>query len=188
MKLSLTYKILFLGLMFFAPLARAQNNVTLPHEKLPYIDRDADGINDVFQYKWGERLITHYKNHQSENSQSNFNNADDKDKKSQNRIRWILTNMTQNGLVDVNGDGRWDMTVQEYLRRHYKGFDINGDGRPDAGSLERILKYLRERREWMKEVRINIRHNLPPFPDKNSDGIPDNLPEGFWRGINNGRP
>jgi hypothetical protein len=188
MKNFMIHVLSFLLLLCMTVTAQTERKVVLQKLNIPFIDRNGDGVNDVLQYQWGERLAARSQSQKkrlqglSADSVKKSRKTDDK---SASRFETVdVYGILKNGdkKVDANRDGTVDMTVQEYLDRHFRGFDDDGDGLPEVDYGERISKYMREMHQWLSQVRENVRNKKEPFPDVNSDGVPDNLPEGLWRG------
>ena len=157
--------------------------------KIPFIDRDGDGINDLLQNGWGLKFLNRYKKRRDLWEQLNVEIV------GKGKKRLIDTNGDGVGdipfreflkkkmdeLIDTDKDGKPDTLLREHLRKRFQTFDQDGDGLPDEITREEIHKYMKEMREWHNQVHERMRQGLPPFVDENGDGIPDDLPEGFGR-------
>ncbi len=186
------FVIAFLTVLFLSDGLLAQEPDPFPDVEIPFIDRDGDGINDLLQHGWGLRFMERYKKRQLVWEQLNVEIIKGED--------GIMVDTDGNGvgdisvrdflkekmdtLIDTNGDGTPDTALKDFLGRRFKAFDKDGDGIPDEISKEEFKEIMKKMKEWRQEIRDRIRQGLPPFIDENSDGIPDNLPEGFrWRGF-----
>jgi len=164
--------------------------------KIPFIDRDGDGINDMLQNGWGLKFLDRYKKRRDLWEQLNVEIVGEGKKK------MVDTNGDGVGdlpfrdfmkgkmseFVDTDNDGKPDTLLREYLRKRFQSFDKDGDGLPDEFTREEIHQYMKEMKEWHEQIHERMDKGLPPFLDENCDGIPDDLPEGFGRPGRHGPP
>jgi len=170
---------------------RAQDADAPGEMRIPFIDRDGDGVNDMLQNGWGQRFIQRYRMRQQIWEQLNVEiikgedgpKVDtDNDGVGDVDLREFLKSKMDE-LIDTDGDGKPDTALRDYLGRRFKAFDADGDGLPDNITKEQLRQHREEMMQWRNEIRERIRQGLPPFPDENNDKVPDNLPPGFgWRG------
>lgn len=175
-----------------------QNNAD--KEKLPFIDKDGDGVNDLLQNGWGLKFAERQKKRQAMKElmgiygkpelvdTDNDGKPDtpyidtDNDGKVDTPLKEFMQNK-MNQLIDTNNDGVPDTPLRDYIRQHNRTFDRNGDGVPDAATPEEIRQHMQEIKAWRQQIQERIKQGLPPFIDENNDGIPDNLPPHMqWRG------
>ena len=198
-----TQGILFIAVLAFLSFARVDGNLTAqerqspnvdeqadnPAINIPFIDRDGDGINDLLQNGWGLRFVNRYKKRRALWEQLNAAVVmkddgqlvdTDGDGKGDISFRDHLMKKMEES-IDTDGDGKADTPLREHLRKRFQSFDDDGDGLPDELTPEDIRRYKQEMSEWQKQIRDRIFRGLPPFIDKNDDGVPDDLPAGFGR-------
>ncbi len=186
---------LALCLLFVFDNTQAQDPDPTEEMRIPFIDRDGDGVNDMLQNGWGQRFMQRYKKRQKIWEQLKPDIIEDEDGPMVDTdgdgtgdisLREFLKSKMDE-MIDTDGDGKPDTALRDYLGRRFKAFDGNGDGLPDNITKEQMREHRQQMIEWRKEIRERLRQGKLPFPDDNGDGIPDNLPPGFgWRGFNRG--
>ncbi len=188
-----------LCLLFVFSDLQAQNPAPGEEMRIPFIDRDGDGVNDVLQNGWGQRFVERYKMRQKVWDELNveiIKGEDgpmvdtDGDGVGDVSVRDFMTSKMDE-LIDTDGDGKPDTALRDYLGRRFKALDADGDGLPDKITKEQIREHREQMLEWRKSIRERLGNGLPAFIDDNNDGIPDNLPPAFgWRGFGGrgGRP
>lgn len=181
--------------MFFTHPAQAQDPDPTEEMRIPFIDRDGDGVNDMLQNGWGQRFMQRYKKRQQVWEQLNVDIIKGEDGPKVDTdgdgvgdvdVREFMKSKMDE-LIDTDGDGKPDTALKDYLGRRFKAFDANGDGLPDNITKEQIREHRQQMLEWRNEIRERLRQGQSPFPDEDKDGVPDNLPPRFgWRGFNRG--
>lgn len=202
--LAITGALIITGLIWVNTDIFAQDNTgtgnNTDKEKLPFIDRDGDGVNDLLQRGWGLKFGERQKNRQAVlgmlgiNGKPELVDTDndgkpdtpyidtDNDGKVDTPVKEFMQNK-MNQLIDTNKDGVPDTPLGDYIRQHNRTFDRDGDGIPDAATPEEIRQHMQEMKAWRQQIQERIKQGLPPFIDENGDGIPDNLPSHMqWRG------
>jgi hypothetical protein len=182
-------------LLFAINPARAQDPDPTEEMRVPFIDRDGDGVNDFLQNGWGQRFMQRYKMRQKVWEQLNIEIVKGEDGPKVDTdgdgvgdvdLREFMKSKMDE-MIDTDGDGKPDTALRDYLGRRFKAFDGDDDGLPDNITKEEMRKHRQEMLEWRKEIRERLREGKSPFPDTDNDGVPDNLPPGFgWRGFNRG--
>lgn len=184
--------LLLVSIIAFVQPAVAQQPEPGSGIELPFIDRDGDGINDMLQNGWGLRFMERYKRRQlvweqlkveiirsDEGAQVDTNGDGTGDVSVHDFLKQKMAE-----LIDTDGDGVADTPLGDYLGGRFKSFDRDGDGLPDDLSKDDMQKQMKNMETWRKELHDRMEHGKPPFIDENSDGIPDDLPDGFgWRGL-----
>ncbi len=167
--------------------AQDRTGRTEPEIRIPFIDKDGDGINDLLQNGWGLKFIQRFKNRRAVWSEMNKDGEKgnilidtDNDGKPDTTLRDVLKEKMDQ-LVDTDGDGKPDTPLREHLKRKFQMMDVDGDGIPDELSAEEIRRQLQEMKEWRKNVKNNLINGRPAFTDKDGDGKPDDMPAFFGR-------
>jgi len=177
--------------------------------RIPFVDRDEDGINDLLQSGWGLRFLQRYENRRAvwnqmmeENEQGGKMIDTDGDGVADTPLRQMARERMHElvdsdgdgtpdtpfreymrgvlgGKIDTDGDGVGDTPLGQYMRKQFQVFDQDGDGVPDELTPEQIRQHFQEMNQWRQQIRDNLKNGLPAFTDEDGDGIPDNLPEGI---------
>jgi len=213
----ITALLFILGAVLINSDIRAQDNTGQTVEdqlknlqiRIPFIDRDEDGINDLLQNGWGLRFLERYKNRRAawdqimgERKNGGRMIDSDGDGTPDTPMRDVI-HERMNELVDTNGDGTADTPFGQYMRglmgelidtdgdgtpdtplgrhmrKNFQLFDQNGDGVPDELSAEQLRQHFQDMQQWRDQIRQNILNGRPAFTDEDGDGVPDNCPEGF---------
>ena len=183
-----------------------ENETTTTEKEIPFIDRDGDGINDIYQRGWGlgfskDRNVGRMGDKIKEQLKPELVDTDndgtpdtpyvdtDNDGVVDTPLHDYLEATREarqaeraefrekmNELVDTDNDGVADTPLYQLIRNQFRMFDQDGDGKPDVATPEEIRKYMEEMKEWQEQMRERIHQNLPPFIDEDGDGVPDNLP------------
>lgn len=200
----MTVGLIITGLIWVNTDVFAQDNTgtgnNTDKEKLPFIDKDGDGVNDLLQNGWGLKFGERQKKRQAMKElmgiygkpelvdTDNDGKPDtpyidtDNDGKVDTPVKEFMQNKL-NQLIDTDKDGVLDTPLRDYIRQHNRTFDRDGDGVPDAATPEEIRQHMQEMKTWLQQIQERIKQGLPPFIDENGDGIPDNLPSRMqWRG------
>ena len=120
-------------------------------EKILFIDKDGDGINDILQHGWGLKLLLN-KNKSAEEQNLNPDN--------------------KSGEIIIKSDNKSCVSYEDEINQYIKTFDKDGDGKPDVGSIEEIRRYLKE----LKQEQIpTIKDSKIPVTGGSAKNIFNNL-------------
>lgn len=136
--------------------------VTVP-KAVPFIDKDGDGIHDLFQYEWKEKK--QFKKH--------FN---------QQHHAAVLTPDVLRKMIGSDDGSSIQSVIETGV--NFKSFDLDGDGKPDQEMLEAIHQYMQQMRQWrLQKIRL-LYDGTEAFVDENGDGFPDDMPQ-HWMQFRN---
>ena len=147
-----------------------------PNLRDHFIDRDGDGINDVFQRGLGLRM-------------GRMGRGRGADGTGPGRVGGVRIGVDTDGdgvvdqiMIDTDGDGVGDISLKDHLAQRMELLDRDGDGHPDPLSREELQAHIDAMREWRQSVHERIDQGLTPFVDEDGDGVPDGRPDPLRRG------
>ena len=147
-----------------------------PNLRDHFIDRDGDGINDVFQRGLGLRMGRKGRGRGADGT-------------GPGRAGGVRIGVDTDGdgvvdqiMIDTDGDGVGDISLKDHLAQRMELLDRDGDGNPDPLSREELQAHIDAMREWRQSVHEHIDQGLTPFVDEDGDGVPDGRPDPLRRG------